>query len=212
MMTSEQVLTHYDPSLPLRLAFDASPVGIGAVLSYVMNDGTERPIAFASRTLTKTEQGYTQIDKEALAIFWVVKKFHVYFFGRSLTLYTDHQPLTSIFHPHKSIPVVTAARLQRYGLFLVGYDYQIEYKNTEVHSNADGLSRLPLKTEERAEDVVDPVNVFNLMQFEPLPITVDNVRRETQRDPVLSQVHEMVTKGWLSGHHSCTGPLLRSQG
>ena len=45
MMTSEQVLTHYDPSLPLRLACDASPVGIGAVLSHVMNDGTERPIA-----------------------------------------------------------------------------------------------------------------------------------------------------------------------
>ena len=204
MITSEQVLTHYDPSLPLRLACDASPVGIGAVLSHVMNDGTERPIAFASRTLTKTEQGYAQIDKEALAIIWGVKKFHVYLFGRSFTLYTDHQPLTSIFHPHKSIPVVTAARLQRYALFLAGYDYQIEYKNTKVHSNADGLSRLPLKTEERAEEVVDPVNVFNMMQFEPLPITVDNVRRETQRDPVLSQVHEMPC--------SCTGPLLRSHG
>ena len=200
MIASEQVSTHYDPSLPLQLACDASPVRLGAK--------TERPIAFASRKLTKTEQEYAQIDKEALAIIWVIKKFHVYFFGRSFTLYTDQQPLTSIFHPHKSIPVVTAARLQRYTLFLAGYDYQIEYKNTKVHSNADGLSRLPLKTEERAEEVVDPVNVFNMMQFEPLPITVDNVRRETQRDPVLSQVHEMVTKGWPC---SCTRPFLRSQ-
>ena len=103
--------------------------------------------------------------------------------------------------------MVTAARLQRYALFFAGYDYQIEYKNTKVHSNADGLSRLPLKTEERAEEVVDPVNVFNMMQFEPLPITVDNVRRETQRDPVLSQVHEMVTKGWLSSHFSVLDPF-----
>ena len=88
-------------------------------------------------------------------------------FGRSFTLYTDHQPLTSIFHPHKSIPVVTAARLQRYALFLSGYEHKIEYKNTKVHSNADGLSRLTLKTEERAaEEVVDSVNVFNMMQFE----------------------------------------------
>ena len=125
MITSEQVLTHYDPSLPLRLACDASPVGIGAVLSHEMNDGTERPIAFASRTLTKTEQGWAQIDKEALAIIWGVRKFHVYFFGRSFILYTAHQPLTSIFYPQKSIPVVMAARLQRYALFPVGYDYKI---------------------------------------------------------------------------------------
>ena len=62
MITSKEVLAHYDTSLPLRLAFDASPVGVGAVLSHVMNDGTERLIAFASRTLTKTAQGYAQID------------------------------------------------------------------------------------------------------------------------------------------------------
>ena len=147
MITSEQVLTHYDPSLPLRLACDASPIGIGAVLSHVMSDGNERPIAFASRTLTKTEQKYAQIDKEALSIIWGVKKFHMYLFGRSFTLYTDHQPLTSIFHLRKSIPVVTAARLQRYALFLAGYDYSIDYKNTKIHSNADGFSRLPLVME-----------------------------------------------------------------
>ena len=103
--------------------------------------------------------------------------------------------------------MVMAARLQRYALFLAGSDYKIEYKNTKVHSNADGLSRLPLKTEERAEEVVDPVNVFNKMQFESLPITVDNVRRETQRDPVLSQVHEMVTKGWPSSHVPVPNPF-----
>ena len=196
MITSEQVLTQYDPSLPLRLACDASPVGIGAVLSHVIHDGTERPRAFASRTLTKTEQKYAQIDKEALSIIWGVKKFHMYLFGHSFTLYTDHQPLTSIFHPRKSIPVVTAARLQRYALFLAGYDYTIEYKNTKVHSNADGLSCLPLIRESRDEEVVNPVDVFNLIQFDPLPVTVDNIRRETQRDPVLAQEYEMTSKGW----------------
>ena len=79
------------------------------------------------------------------------------FFGRSFTLYTHHQPLTSIFHPPKSIPVVIAARPQRYVIFLAGYYYTIEYKNTKVHSKADGLSRL------RDEEVVDSVGVFNLM-------------------------------------------------
>ena len=63
MITSEQVLTHYDPALPVRLAWDASPTGIGAGLSHVMPDGSERPVAFASRSLTKTERKYAQIDK-----------------------------------------------------------------------------------------------------------------------------------------------------
>ena len=68
MITSEQVLRHYDPVLPVRLACDALPTGIGAVLSHVMLDGSERPVAVASRSLTKTERKYAEIDKEALPI------------------------------------------------------------------------------------------------------------------------------------------------
>ena len=64
MITSEQVSTHYDPSLPLRLACDASPVRIGAVLSHVMNDGTERPISLVSRTLTKLSKGTRKLTRK----------------------------------------------------------------------------------------------------------------------------------------------------
>ena len=49
LITSDMVLIHYDPKFPLKLACDASPVGIGAVSSHVMQDGTERPIAFAEQ-------------------------------------------------------------------------------------------------------------------------------------------------------------------
>ena len=112
MITSEQVLTHYDPALPVRLACDASLTDIGAVLSHVMPDGTERPVAFASRSLTKTERKYVQNDKEALSIVWGVKRFHVYLYGRRFTLVTDHKHLTAIFHPKKGVPAMTAARLQ----------------------------------------------------------------------------------------------------
>ena len=62
MITSEQVLMRYDPALPVRLACDASPTGIGAVLSPVNPCGSERPVAFASWSLTKTEHKYAQID------------------------------------------------------------------------------------------------------------------------------------------------------
>ena len=120
LITSDMVLIHYDPGRPLRLACDSSPVGIGEFLSHIMEDGSERPIAFTSRTLTKAERNYSQIDKEALALVWGVKKFHLYLFGRHFTLVTDHEPLTSIFNPKKGIPAMTVARLQRYALFLAG--------------------------------------------------------------------------------------------
>ncbi|XP_030767695.1 uncharacterized protein K02A2.6-like [Sitophilus oryzae] len=77
-LTSPQVLIQYDPTLPLLLATDASKTGLGAVLSHRLSNGQERPIAYASRTMTVTEQKYPQIDKEALAIVWAVQKFFNY--------------------------------------------------------------------------------------------------------------------------------------
>ncbi|GFO47140.1 retrovirus-related pol polyprotein from transposon 17.6 [Plakobranchus ocellatus] len=85
-----------------------------------MDDGN-RPIAFASRTLYKTEERYSQLDKEALAILWVVKKFF-YLCGRHFTIVTDHQPLKYIFSPDKGIPAMSVARQQRYAVFLSGLD------------------------------------------------------------------------------------------
>lgn len=151
-MTSEQVLCHYVPHKPVKLACDASPYGLDRALSHVMDDGTERPIAFASRSLAKAEKAYSQIDKEALAIYWGVVKFHTYLYGRRFKLVTDHKPLVSILNPSAGIPAMTAARLQRYALYLAGHTYNIEYRNTKSHCNADGLSRLPLSITTDYED------------------------------------------------------------
>ena len=77
-LQSDALLTHYDPAKPLVLACDASDYGVGAVLSHIVDGGKERPIAYISRTLSAAEKYYSQLEKEALAIIFVVKKFHCY--------------------------------------------------------------------------------------------------------------------------------------
>ena len=101
VLSSSEVLTHFNPSLQLQLACDASPYGVGAVLSHVLPSGEEKPIAFASRTLNKAESNYAQLEREALSIVFGVRKFHQYLYGRRFTLLTDHRPLKTILGPHR---------------------------------------------------------------------------------------------------------------
>ena len=75
-LSSPQVLAHYDPQLPLQLAGDASSYGMGAVLSHKYPDGSEQPVAYASRTLLPSEHNYAQIEKEALGLIFRFQKFH----------------------------------------------------------------------------------------------------------------------------------------
>ena len=152
------MLDHYNPSLPLTLAADASAYGVGAVISPTYPDGTERPIAYASRTLTQSEKNYAQLEKEALALVFGV---HQFLYGRKFTLFTDHKPLTTILGPYNSIPTLAAARLQRWALILSAYTYEIRFRYTEEHANADCLSRLPLNSSPGPERSVE-ATCFNL--------------------------------------------------
>ena len=188
------MLIHYDPKLTINLATDASAYGIGAVISHVLPDGTEKPMSFASRTLTASEKNYAQLEKEALSLIYGVKKFHQYLYGRKFNLFTDHKPLTAILGPKKGIPYLAAAQLQRWAILLSAYDYEIHFKPTTSHSNADGLSRLPLPVTGKAAH--DEVSIFNISQVQALPVTVKHVQVATCRDPVLSKVVTYIMSGW----------------
>jgi len=138
LLFTADVLTHFDPSLPLGFACDASAVGIGVTLFHRYSDGSERPIANISKILTAIQRNYTQIQKEAMVIVYALKKFFQYLW------YIGKFILVAIFGPIKPTPDLAANRLSRWGLFLRQFNYTIEYRRTSEHSNADVLSRLPV--------------------------------------------------------------------
>ena len=195
LITSACVLTHYNPELPITLAADASAYGVGAVISYVFPDGSEHPLAFASRTLTPSERDYTQLEKEALSLIFGVKKFHRLLYGRKFILITDHRPLVTILGPKKGIPSLAAARLQRWAVLLSAYKYNIRYNATSDHSNADGLSRLPLPSTGSTSET-EVVTTFNIGQVQALPVTVQDIQQATRRDATLGKVYKYVQQGW----------------
>ena len=197
-LTSPNVLVHYDPTLPIKLAGDASAYGIGAVISHTLPDGSERPIAFTSRTLNASERNYAQLEKEALSLIFGVKKFHEYLYGRRFTLLTDHKPLTTILGPKTGVPPLAAARLQRWALLLSACEYDLEFRPTAQHANADGLSRLPLSIIADAGTATSDSDVFNVGQIEALPVTAMQLRKVTRQDPILSKVVTFTRNGWPS--------------
>ena len=85
------------------MAGDALLHGIGAVLSYVLPDGSEKPVAYVLRALLLNERQYAQLEKEALPLVYWIQKFHQYIYGRNFTLLTDHHPFTVILGPKKGI-------------------------------------------------------------------------------------------------------------
>ena len=195
LLKSSRVLVHFDDKLPIILSCDASPYGVGAVLSHRMANGDERPICFASRTLTAAECKYSQLDKEALAIVFGVKKHHQYLYGRRFELKTDHKPLTHIFSESKATPTMASGRIQRWALTLGAYSYTIQYRKGDENSNADALSRLPLAGP--TKEPPKPAEMIHLMEYlDTSPVSSAQIRAWTERDPILSKVKGMTLSGW----------------
>ncbi|XP_055590022.1 uncharacterized protein K02A2.6-like [Uranotaenia lowii] len=203
VLQSDLLLTHYNPSLELIVAGDASKKGIGAVIMHRFPDGQLKAIAHASKTLTSTEQNYSQVEKEALALVFAVTKFRRMLLGRQFTLQTDHQPLLKVFGLKKGIPLHTANRLQRWALSLLGFDFNVEYISTDKFGYADVLSRLISNHQKPEEEYVvasisleEDVNESLEDCFTSLPVNFKMVSAATRKDATLQQVVQFIDNGW----------------
>lgn len=195
LLTSSTLLVHFDPTLPIVLACDASQYGIGAVLAHKMHDGSERPIGYVSRTLNDAERNYAQLEKEALSIVFGVKRFYSYLFGHKFTTITDHKPLLGLLSECKSTSPQASARVKRWALYLSMFEYSLIFRDTTAHANADALSRLPLP--DKPDQHFQPTELVLLVtHLENAPVTADQIAEATRRDPVLSTVSQFVHQGW----------------
>ena len=133
LLSDPPILQYFDSRTQSVIQADASQRGLGAVL---LQKG--RPIAYASRSLSVTEQNYAQIEKELLAIIFACDKFHHYIYGFHITIRSDHKPLESIMKKplHQISP-----RLQRMLLKLQKYELTVRYTRGKDMHVADTLSR-----------------------------------------------------------------------
>ena len=135
IMMSDRVLIMPDFLKEFELHTDASDYGYGAALVQERNKKMQ-PIAFYSKSMTKSQIHYSVSEKELLAIVMSVEHFHQYLYGTKFIIRTDHQPLAWLL-----IKKDPAARLARWIIRISNYDFKIIYKQGILNGDADALSR-----------------------------------------------------------------------
>jgi hypothetical protein len=135
------------PELEFILDTDASDTGMGAVLSQIQ-EGNERVIAYASKSLGKAEKKYCVTRKELLAVVYFIKYFKHYLLGRKFTVRSDHGALRWLFNFKEP-----EGQLARWMETLAMFEFEIKHRPGRQHNNADGLSRLPCRQCGRKDEI-----------------------------------------------------------
>lgn len=190
-LISAPVLQYFDPKGEITLSVDASSSGLGACVLQ-----NEQPVAYASRSLNKSERNYAQIEKELLAIVYACKKFHQYIYGQEIQVETDHKPLESLFRKTLSS---APPRIQRMMIKVQQYHLNVNYKPGKYLYIADTLSRA---TEQKADDK----DRFKVYALQYLPISDSKVLElatESTKDEEILALQRVITDGWPENISQC---------
>ena len=139
--SNSPVLALYNPTSDTIVSADASSYGLGAVMMQKQPDHQWKPIAYASRSLTSTEEKYVQIEKEALGITWACERFSEYLVGMCFKVETDHKPLVSLLGTKNLEDLLV--RIQRFKMRLMRFTFTISHTPGKDLTIADMLSRAP---------------------------------------------------------------------
>lgn len=191
-ITSDLRLSFFDPNKETRLTVDASPVGLGAVLSQRSGEEKEEIVMFGSKTLSGPEKRYCQTEKEALAIVWAIEHFRHFLLGGSFTVVSDHKPLVYIFQPASK----PCARIERWVLRLQSFEFTVIHEKGSTNL-ADPLSRLsavdtsPVDFDEEADHYINAVVDTKALEG----VTLEEIKEASESD----EEHKALTRAVESG-------------
>ena len=155
------------------------------------------PIAFASRSLDKSEQYYASIERETLSVVFGCEQFHEYLYGQEFVVQNDHKPLKTIFS--RSITSCLPG-VQRFFLCLQTYSFVLEYSSGRTMEVADTLSRAYTPIGENKSEI-DEAEMMHYVHsvIQTLPISdamLQRLQSETAHDTTLQKLKEYTIKGW----------------
>ena len=185
-LTGEPLVQPYTLDKEVTLTTDAPEKTNGGVLT--QND---HPVIYISRNLTSAEQKYSNFEREAIAVVFAVTRLRQFLLGlgRKFTLTTDHKPLRYIFNPSNQKPEVVSARLARWAITLMAYDYDVQYTPGQDIGHADAMSRLRFKDDE------DDLVVVAMATFEKPVIDAEKLRKEMQSDELTKRMMNRIRTG-----------------
>jgi transposase InsO family protein len=189
---SEDGLSYYNPKDLTEIFVDTSPIGLGAILTQKSKDdpNSRRIISYASRTLSPTEQRYSQIEREALAILFACEKFKLYVLGKPFKVVTDHKPLVPMF---RNSNLQLPARIERWVLCLQQFALTVTYQPGKSNP-ADYMSRHPDPvqiSETKTERLIN----FIVAEHTPIALSAETIATETENDPHLQMVITAIRSG-----------------